>query len=73
MEDENDYANRMAEMGFATVIVDGVTPRFKKKFTKSYTSAMIVSDLAETISFSKEPTENLLNSLYLAVPPDRLP
>lgn len=53
MEDENDYANRMAEMGFATVIVDGVTPRFKKKFTKSYTSAMIVSDLAETISFSE--------------------
>ena len=52
MEDEYDYANRMAKMGFATVIADGVTPRFKKKFTKSYTSAMVVSDLAETISFA---------------------
>ena len=51
MEDERDYAKRMAGMGFATVIVDGVTPRFKSKFSKSYTSAMVVADLAAAIAF----------------------
>ena len=51
MDDENFYASQMRGMGFGTVIVNGVEPRFVKKFTKSYTSAMIVEDLAKTLKF----------------------
>ena len=53
MEDEVDWASKMSDFGFATAIVYGAEPRITdefKKFSQSYTSAMIVSDLAETIS-----------------------
>lgn len=54
MKDELFYATKMQEMGYATVVVNGAAPRFKMKFTRSYTSAMIVHDLAKTLNFVKE-------------------
>ena len=54
MEDEFYYAKQMRTMGFSTVVVDGAEPRFAKKFTRSYTSAMIAQDLAKTLAFTNE-------------------
>tara|TARA_E500000331_G_scaffold356956_1_gene416931 strand:- start:1153 stop:2103 length:951 start_codon:yes stop_codon:yes gene_type:complete len=54
MEDEFYYAKQMQLMGFSTVIVDGAKPRFAKKFTRSYTSAMIAQDLAKALEFTDE-------------------
>ena len=33
------------------MVVNGAAPRYEKKFTRSYTSAMIVHDLAKTLEF----------------------
>ena len=52
MRDELFYATQMQDMGYATVVVNGAAPRFKMKFTRSYTSAMIVNDLAKTLDLS---------------------
>ena len=54
MRDELFYATKMQDMGYATVVVNGAAPRFKMKFTRSYTSAMIVHDLAKTLDFVNE-------------------
>ena len=51
MKDELFYAEKMRSIGFATVVVNGAAPRYEKKFTRSFTSAMIVHDLAKTLEF----------------------
>ena len=51
MEDELFYAEKMRNIGFTTVVVNGAAPRYEKKFTRSYTSAMIVYDLAKALEF----------------------
>ena len=51
MKDELFYAEKMRNIGFATVVVNGAAPRYEKKFTRSYTSTMIVHDLAKTLEF----------------------
>tara|TARA_B100001115_G_C15694421_1_gene336394 strand:- start:289 stop:528 length:240 start_codon:yes stop_codon:yes gene_type:complete len=51
MKDELFYAEKMRSIGFTTVVVNGAAPRYEKKFTRSYTSAMIVHDLAKTLEF----------------------
>ena len=51
MKDELIYAEKMRNIGFTTVVVNGAAPRYEKKFTRSYTSAMVVHDLAKTLEF----------------------
>ena len=51
MKDELIYAEKMRNIGFTTVVVNGAAPRYEKKFTRSYTSAMVVLDLAKTLEF----------------------
>ena len=66
MDDENYYASQMRGMGFGTVIVNGAKPRFVKKFTQSYTSAMIVEDLAKTLEFISKKFGNIEKVIVLA-------
>ena len=66
MDDENYYASQMRDMGFGTVIVNGAKPRFVKKFTRSYTTGMIVEDLAKTLEFTSNKFGNPKKIIVLA-------
>ncbi|GIR03998.1 MAG: hypothetical protein CM15mP14_2160 [Rhodospirillaceae bacterium] len=50
---------RRCAIGFTTVVVNGAAPRYEKKFTRSYTSAQIVHDLAKTLEFVNKQFDGL--------------
>ena len=49
MSDEEFYATKYLEMGYAVAVIYGADPRFEKKFGSSYTTYMQARDVVETL------------------------